>query len=236
MAKVNNYPKLSIIIPTLNESSRLPILLADIGLCSYNHEVNIIDAGSSDSTKNIAKISPANLKVSSDANRGLQLHKGGLISKGEWLLFLHADSRLETNWSEKLLPILEDKNSKDYAWFFTFKIRDKGFIYRLLEATVYIRSNIFKRPYGDQGLLISKKLYMQLGGYKKLHLMEDVDFITRILKVKRLRSLMVNIQTDGKRWRNSNLLKNSIKNLIIRYRWSKGEDTYTLYKDYYSLK
>ena len=42
------------------------------------------------------------------------------------------------------------------------------------------RGALLRLPYGDQGLLIPRRLYRQLGGYKPLPLMEDVEFMRRI--------------------------------------------------------
>ena len=76
------------------------------------------------------------------------------------------------------MQIIKEDCNKSYAWFFDFKIDKVGFSWFLLELAVFIRSYIFQRPYGDQGLLISKSLYSQIGGYKKIPIMEDIDTVS----------------------------------------------------------
>ncbi len=235
-AQIKKEKKLTIIIPTINEALKVPILLADLGRSSSDHEINIIDANSSDKTVLVSKLHGAKTYLSKKANRGYQLNQGALISKGDWLLFLHADSRMPTNWYEKLKVFLERDNSNKYAWFFTFKINKKGLFFRLLEFGVFVRSNIFKRPYGDQGLLISKELYYELGGFKEIAIMEDIDLVMRILKLKKLRALNIDINVDGRRWENINILNNTFKNALLRYKWRKGDDISHLFKEYYSIK
>ena len=105
MAKVIPNIRLSIIVPTLNEASFLPLLLADLNLCSYEYEIIIIDGGSTDSTKLIAKLGCAKIISLKEGNRGKQLRTGGKLARGEWLLFLHADCRLMNNWESKLLYV-----------------------------------------------------------------------------------------------------------------------------------
>ncbi len=233
-SKQNN--KLSIIIPTRNEAHNIPILLADLSRSSLDSEINIIDAYSSDKTLLVSKLYGAKVQVLKEANRGLQLSQGAKISRGDWLLFLHADVRMPKNWHKELKDILNKDDCAEYAWFFNFKLNKKGIFFRALELAVFIRSNLFKRPYGDQGLLISKKLYSELGGYKEIPIMEDIDLVMRILKVKKLRPLNIDIKVNGRRWEKANVFSNALKNALLRYRWRKGESINELFKDYYSLK
>ncbi len=234
MAKIDPTIRLSIIIPTINEAKFLPLLLADINLCSYEFELIIVDAGSVDSTKLIARLGGAKLICLKEKNRGMQLHKGALIAKGEWLLFLHADSRLNKYWVEKVSRVIEEPLQKKYAWFFDFKVKSKGFVWSILELAVLIRSNLLKRPYGDQGLLLSKELYLQVGGYKEIPLMEDIDLIIRLGQINLIKALGVGIQTSTRKYENNNIFNIALKNAILRFQWHKGKDLRKLTKQYYS--
>ena len=157
--------KLSIIIPTLNESKNLPLLLSDLSEINNNPEVLIIDATSKDKTKDIAIINGAKFYKTNRNNRGLQLNYGAKKAEGEWLLFIHADSRLKFNWSKEILDIL--KNDSNLIYHFKFKINNESFTYRFLEFFVNLRCLFFKTPYGDQGLLISKENFKNHGYFKK---------------------------------------------------------------------
>ena len=120
--------------------------------------------------------------------------------------------------------------------FFKFKINSNRIDFKLLELAVFIRSHIFKRPYGDQGLLISRDLYFSLGGYRKLHLMEDLDLIIRLSKRTNLKCIGTDITTSFRKYNNTNIIKNSLKNAFLRNEWTKGEDSKTLAQRYYSNK
>ena len=50
----------------------------------------------------------------------------------------------------------------------------------LLERLVALRCALLRLPYGDQGLLIPGRLYDEVGGYRPLPLMEDVDLVRRL--------------------------------------------------------
>ena len=86
--------KISIIIPTINEANNLPLLLSDLSIIHKKGEIIIVDCGSEDKTIDVANIYGAKVYQSKERNRGLQLDVGAKNSKGDWLIFLHADTRL----------------------------------------------------------------------------------------------------------------------------------------------
>ena len=224
-------PKISIIIPTNNESQNLPLLLSDLSIINQEAEVIVVDSHSEDKTEEIAKIYSAKIYKSKIKSRGLQLNIGAKKAKGEWLIFIHADSRLDKNFSRVIKRVLI--GDKEFIYFFKFKINDKKIVYRLLEILVNLRSCIFKEPYGDQGLIIHRKAYFKNNGYRKIPLMEDVDFIKRLNNKKRLRMLNVPIYTSSRKWEKNNILLQTFKNWKLRKRWIKGESIQSIYIDYY---
>ena len=234
MARSQKFPTLSIIIPTLNEANHLPLLFSDLNTWPYTFDLTIVDGGSTDSTISIAKIQGVNVINILEQNRGYQLKAGASKAKGDWLLFLHADSRLDQRWVKKLFKIMQNKTSKDFSWYFDFKIKKNNIEFRVLEIAVALRSHFLQRPYGDQGLLIHKDLYYQSGGFTSLKIMEDLDLITRITKISKARRIGVNIYTDDIKWVNSNIIKRAIKNANLRKKWRQGHDIDNLLKEYYS--
>ncbi len=234
MVLVKANKVLSIIIPTINEAERLPLLLADINFYPHQFELIISDCKSSDLTELIAMIGGAKIIKNDTKSRGFQLHNGASKASGEWLLFLHADSRLENCWGWKVAQIINKEFNKAYAWFFDFKIEKTGFSWFLLELAVFIRSSIFQKPYGDQGLLISKELYFEIGGYKNIPIMEDIDISIRLSKKTKLKRIGSKLITSSRKYIRSNIFTNAIKNASLINRWKKGEQPTNLAKKYYS--
>ena len=223
--------KISIIIPTYNESQNLPLLLSDLTIVNEGIEIIIVDCESEDKTREIAHIYKTKIYKSKKRNRGLQLNIGAKKAKGEWFLFIHADSRFKHNWLKKVNKVIKgDKNS---TYFFKFKINNKMIFYRFLEIFVNLRSYIFKAPYGDQGLLIHRETYFKNNGYKKIPLMEDLDFIKRLKKKVSLKMLTDPIYTSSRKWEKTNIIIQALKNWNYRKRWLKGESINSLYNDYY---
>ena len=223
--------KISIIIPTINEANNLPLLLSDLSILNKEGEIIIVDGGSKDRTIDVAQIYGAKVYKSKEKNRGLQLHIGAKNSTGDWLIFLHADTRLTNDWFRKINSFLmENKNS---IYYFKFKINHKKIIYRVLEFLVNIRSKYLKKPYGDQGLIIHRTIYFKNNGFREIPLMEDVDFLKRLKKKKDLKQLNSPIFISSRKWEKTNIFIQAIKNWQFRRRWLKGESLKSIYSDYY---
>ena len=224
--------KISIIIPTINEARNLPLLLSDLSDIQKEGEIIIVDCGSEDKTVDVAKIYGAKVFKSEQRNRGLQLDIGAKSSKGDWLIFLHADTRLTHNWFKKINLVLQGEKKNIY--YFKFKINHKKLIYRVLEILVNFRSKFFKQPYGDQGLIIHRKIYFKNNGFRKIPLMEDIDFLRRLNNKKDLKQLNIPIFISSRKWERTNIFLQALKNWKFRRRWLKGESTKSIYSDYYN--
>jgi len=223
--------KISIIIPTINEANNLPLLLSDLSSIQKEGEIIIVDCGSEDKTIDIANIYGAKVCISKERNRGLQLDIGAKNSKGDWLIFLHADTRLTHNWFRKINLVL--KGDKNYIYYFKFKINHKKIIFRVLEILVNFRSQYLKQPYGDQGLIIHRTTYFKNNGFRKIPLMEDVDFLRRLKNKDNLKQLNLPIFTSSRKWEKTNIFLQALKNWNFRKRWLKGESIKSIYSDYY---
>lgn len=178
---------LSVIIPTLNAEATLPHVLSALVPAAVHglvREVIIVDGGSTDATADIVEAAGAKF-IKAPRGRGTQLHAGAKAAKSGWLLFLHADTVLEQGWDVEVEKFFEHVaagrfRSNELAAAFRFTLDDFSGAARFLERVVALRCALFKLPYGDQGLMINKRLYDQLGGFRPLPLMEDVDLVRRI--------------------------------------------------------
>ena len=135
------------------------------------------------------------------------------------------------NWYKKIKSVL--KKNKNYIYYFKFKIKNKKVIYRVLEILVNLRSQYFKQPYGDQGLIIHRSIYLKNNGFRKIPLMEDIDFLRRLNNKKNLKQLNLPIYTSSRKWERTNIFLQALKNWNFRRRWLRGESTKSLYSDYY---
>ncbi len=189
---------ISVVIPTLNDGRKLPrcfdsLIGAAVG--GVVREVIVADGGSSDDTLMIADAAGAHI-VHTGKNQSARLQAGAAVAKGDWLLFLYPDCALESGWeAEAESFISQAMPERPQAATFRFALEDFGGAARRAEAKAALRDWILALPYGDQGLLISRRFYKKLGGYRTLNRMEDADIVRRIgrRRLVRLRAHAVNL-------------------------------------------
>lgn len=205
---------LSVIIPVLNAGKSLSGTLdavSEAGLL-IPCETIVVDGGSTDDTAEIAARHGAIL-INSARGRGVQLAAGAAAAAGDWFFFLHADTRPQAGWIGVFRRFINADNSSHRAAVLHFRLDDTGFAARLVERAVAVRTSVFGLPYGDQGLLISRAFYEEIGGYKRIPLMEDVDIVRRIGR-RRLRVLDADALTSAARYRRDGYLMRLLRNLI----------------------
>ena len=208
---------ISVIIPTLNAERTLALTLAALVPAVVEgivREAIVVDGGSADETRAIAEAAGTQL-IAAPRGRGSQLEAGASQARGDWLLFLHADTVLEPGWAEEAHSFMErvESGRRDQAAAsFRFALDDDGLMPRLVERMVALRCLLLALPYGDQGLLISRNLYNRLGGFRPLPLMEDVDLVRR-LKRRELVMLKSRAVTSEERYRREGYLARSLRNL-----------------------
>jgi rSAM/selenodomain-associated transferase 2 len=198
---------LSAVIPTLNAAAGLRACVDS--LAEMAGEVVVADGGSTDATRQIAESCGAAV-IRTPPGRGLQLAAGAAAARGNWLLFLHADTRLEPAWAEEARAFMAERSTG--AAVFRFALDDPAPQARRIERMATWRARALALPYGDQGLLLSRRLYDQVGGFRPLPLMEDVDIVRRLGRA-RLNLLRARAFTSAARYRRDGWTLRPARNL-----------------------
>lgn len=221
---------LSVIIPTLNAAHTLPACLAAIGDALFDGliaEVIFADGGSDDDTAKIADAVGARV-LRAPKGRGQQLSAGVAAARGNWLLIVHADSVLGQGWAQAAQNHIEEHADK--AAYFRLAFASDRVMARITAGWGNLRARLFGLPFGDQGLLISRAVYQQVGGYPAIPLMEDVA-IARSLR-GRLRALPVRITTAPDRYEADGWVRRGAHNLGLQARYFLGASPSSLAERY----
>lgn len=198
---------LSVVVPTLNAGHCIGSCLGSVAEAD---EIIVADGGSSDGTRETAEASGARI-LGCEQGRGRQLAAGATAAAGDWLLFIHADTRLASGWCEAAEWHIARQRAK--AACFRFRLDAPQWQARAIEAAVALRVRLVGLPYGDQGLLVSRTLYDSVGGFRPLPMMEDVDLVRRIGRA-RLERLPIDALSSAERWRHDGWLRRSARNLL----------------------
>jgi rSAM/selenodomain-associated transferase 2 len=204
---------LSLVIPVLDAAAALPGCLAALDegrRAGLVREVVVADGGSRDATAATAAALGARV-VDAPTGRGIQLAAGAAAASAPWLLFLHADTLLEAGWSARVAEFIADPRNGQRAGYFRLRFDDGDVAARRLERIVGLRCRWLGLPYGDQGLLLSRRFYDALGGFRALPLMEDVDLVRRIGR-RRLAAIAVAATTSAVRYRREGYGRRMLRN------------------------
>jgi rSAM/selenodomain-associated transferase 2 len=205
---------LSVVIPALDEEARVGDAVRSV---RDHAEVIVVDGGSGDGTRAAAAAAGASV-ITSARGRGVQLDAGARAAGGDWLVFLHADTRLEAGWAAALLALPDAV----VGGAFRFALDPPRPAYRWLEAAVALRCRLFRLPYGDQGLFARREAYCAIGGFRPLPLMEDVDLARRLARAGPLAFPAVRAFTSARRFERRGLFATSARNLGLLALYAAG--------------
>jgi len=234
-------PRISIVIPSLNEEEFLPRLLESIKKQTYkDYEVIVADAGSKDKTVEIAKSYGASVVPGGMPGPGR--NRGAEVAKGDFLFFFDADVTLPPQFLEKALNEMEER----YVDLATCEFKPESdlrldqVLFNLANLSVKINQSFNPRAAGFC-IFITRRLFNRVGGFdESLKLAEDHDLVQRASVFRPLRfltsvELSVSVRRLSKEGRFSLigkymqvemhlLLKGKVKEDIVEYEFGNFTD------------
>jgi glycosyltransferase involved in cell wall biosynthesis len=177
----------SVIIPTLNEEDYLPRLLSDFTKQKLkNFSIILVDANSMDKTKEKAlkfsKFYSLQFYTVKKKNVSYQRNFGAQKAKGVYLLFLDADARIDTTFTENLYKnILKKKELLFLPTLITENQSSKNrLLFKIVNSTIKLSQSLTKPLSAGGSIFITRKLFADLKGFKEnLYTCEDHNLIQR---------------------------------------------------------
>ncbi len=209
--------RVAVIIPALNEASLLAGLLEDLRAVPLSLDVTVVDGGSRDDTVSVARAAGARI-VSTEAGRATQMNAGASTADAEWLCFLHADVRLPEAAREDFVRAVDVRDTDVAVW--RLAIDGRGWWLRTVEYGALVRDRLGGLPYGDQGLIVRRAIFEQLGGFPDIPVLEDVAFVRAVRRTTTIRRLSSPVVVSARRWETEGPYRTWFRNsaLLIAYR------------------
>jgi len=206
----------SIIVPVLHEAGTIDSFLASLRRIHEYGSCEVIVVDGSLDQETILQISDESvLRLATQAGRGHQMNTGARHAQGSILLFLHADTRLPADALPQIRKAFGDQRFSAGAFRLTIDSNNPGL--RLVAQLTTMRSQLTRLPFGDQAIFIRRTVFEQLGGYREIPLMEDLDLMHRLrFTHHRIIILPAAVQTSSRRWRRDGILLGTLRNWILR--------------------
>lgn len=222
-------PRLSIVIPALNEAAGIePMLQALQPLRLRGVELLLVDGGSTDGTAARAALL-VDAVIAAPRGRALKMNAGAAQARAEALLFLHADTRLPAQAEELVLQVLE----AGACWGrFDVRIEGRPRMLAVVGWMMNLRSRLSGIATGDQALFVTRRTFLQVGGFPAQPLMEDVELSRRLKRVGRPACLRARVRTSGRRWEQRGVWRTVVLMWWLRWRYWRGESPASLAEAY----
>lgn len=210
-------PRISVVVPTLNEEATIGATLAELVPAPGVVEVLVADGGSADRTRELAEAAGARV-LSVAGGRAAQQNAAAAEAQGRALLFLHADTRPPADFADSIRAALDDPAA--VAGAFRFRTDGPGWGMRVVEWGVNLRSRLLRMPYGDQGLFMETRVFEEVGGFPVQPIMEDYELVRRLRSRGRVVLLGSSVLTSARRWARLGVVRTTVVNwlMVLGYR------------------
>ena len=211
-----SFLRFSIIVPVFHEGEKVNELIVHLHQLDPKKNLEIIVVDGSLERDTLGAIDSNHvIKISSEKGRAKQMNIGASAAKGEILIFLHADTELPTQALKKINTLLERKEYVGGA--FDLGIKSDKFIFRVIGVLASLRSRLNRIPFGDQAIFIRREYFNQIGGYKEIPLMEDVELMRRIKKSgSKIWIFHDRVMTSPRRWEKEGVIYCTLRNWTLQ--------------------
>jgi rSAM/selenodomain-associated transferase 2 len=207
--------RISLIIPVFCEQAVINRTIANVRSQRGGDDAEIIVVDGEADAGTLAVIRDgAARKILSEKGRGRQLNRGAAIATGDVFVFLHGDTLLPSTAFERIAGVMRDEGCVGGAFDLTIDAR--GIAFRVIERMASLRSRLTRIPYGDQAIFIRASYFRNLGGFREIPIMEDVDLMQRLKRDgKRIVISREAVLTSARRWEEEGPVFATLRNWLL---------------------
>ena len=212
----------SIIMPVLNEASRINDLINRLHIQESGDRVEIIVVDGDANGSTINGLASEHVRtLISERGRACQMNSGAAIAKGDILVFLHADTRLPADAFSLIRQAMSDVRVVGGAFDLGFDTGRR--IFKVTEKYVYLRTRLTRIPFGDQVIFLRRTYFEDIGGYRAIPLMEDVDLMKRIRRRgDHIAIIPQKVLTSTRRYETEGILYCTLRNWALQSLYACG--------------
>ena len=216
--------KLSIIIPIGPNESALGVLVDSLLLFSTEciEVIFVLAEGANtinDRDQVVKQLTAyRNRWLSAPVGRAQQMNAGAQAAEGQYLWFLHLDSRFGRDLVKVLFDTLSMNDGGLSLFYFQLNFYDGPKSMRLNTVGANWRSRCLKLPFGDQGFLIARDHFKLLGGFsERTNYGEDHLLVWSLLRNRgKVIELPATLSTSARKYQEHGWFKQSVRH---QYLW-----------------
>jgi rSAM/selenodomain-associated transferase 2 len=221
----------SFVIPTWRDSENLALLVPRLAQLIPTPEIIVAAVSGDTASEQIAADHGVRFACSAAPSRGEQMNHGASLATGEVLVFQHADTQFSEAHLKAIEKALDDRAVVGGAFYRKFDERHPGLVW--LEKVARWLTRHGGTLFGDQTIFVRRDIFVKLGGFARIPLMEDVEFSPRLRRAGRIALLDPPVRSSGRHHERKGAWRTTIQNGWLLLLYKIGVQPHTLHRWYY---
>lgn len=223
--------RISVVVPSWRDAENLAVLLPSLARLDRLVETIVVDASGGADCERIALSCGAAFMRCTAPNRGEQMNLGAGAASGDVIVFQHSDTDLEETHLAAIEAAMSDPEIIGGAFYRKFDRRHPRLLW--LESVARFLTRHGGTLYGDQSIFVRRDIFLELGGFAKIPLMEDVEFSRRLRAAGKVAVLDPPVRSSARRHLRKGAWRTSIQNGLFIVLYRLGVSPHRLHRWYY---